>query len=217
MVGFGGVVSRRCLLPCLFFAGVEGTSLLGGRRGLGFRPGAGADRLRATVIQLGCLHRNSIDVWVLLSNFQPGILCLLQFPHPLGSGEVIHLLESLDLPQEGLQGRILRCAVLYCLLRLPTGCTGRVNCSLRRAPAAAGLGCSRALGWSMRPRFAAGVEVVSRRQGQRARGRSRTGDGWRRVVVAAGGAAAGGRVVTSAGARGRRVVLVVVMVWVGGA
>lgn len=28
------------------------------------------DRLWATVIQLGCLQRNSINVWVLLRNFQ---------------------------------------------------------------------------------------------------------------------------------------------------
>lgn len=42
LVGVSGVVSRHCLLLCLFFAVVEGTSLLGELKGLVFRTGAGA-------------------------------------------------------------------------------------------------------------------------------------------------------------------------------
>lgn len=144
-----------------------------------------------------------------LSCAHPGVLRLLQFLQPLGSGEMVHLLEGLDLSQEGPQGRIVHEVVPRRPLLPFTGRHGGL--------------CRAGLRRSRGPQFSAGAEVVSRGQRRRARGDGgggRTGDeGWRRVVVAAaGGAAAGGGVVTSAGAGGRGVVLtVVVMVRVGGA
>lgn len=89
---------------------------------------------------------------VVWSSAHPGILCLLHFQDPLGSGKVIHLFEGLDLPQEGPHGRIIHRDVICFLLLLPTGnhgCTWQshmVNCCLYCAPKATWLGGRRGLG-----------------------------------------------------------------------
>lgn len=61
----------------------------------------------------------------------PGVLGLLQLQHPMSPGEVVHLLEGLDLPHEGPGGRVLPRAVLRRLLLLPTGCHYRTGQSDR--------------------------------------------------------------------------------------
>lgn len=97
-----------------------------------------------------------------LSYAHPGVLRLLHFQYPLGSGKVVQLFKGFNLPQEGLHGRILHGTVLCCLPLLPTGHHSMwVNRSLRHAPKAAKLGRRGRLGRTKGRQFAREVEVVS--------------------------------------------------------